>query len=114
MTEFNEGFVPPDLALQKTHSKNDCPFCQEETPDGAATVYEGSPATLRDALGEAPVWKCTVAGFGEITSVANAHHLIPAEETLHGEQAHDESHPSGNVLPKHAIIKYMSESASGS
>lgn len=114
MTQLGESFVPPDLELKSKHDENDCPFCQKSEPDNRETIYNGDSKVLREALGKAPIWKLTIDGMGEVTSVPNAHHLIPAEASLHGKRAHGESHASGEVLPKHAIMKYMSKGASGS
>jgi hypothetical protein len=115
MTEITE---PVCVQLPPQHQKGECPFCKTAKKDGAKTIYEGKSDDLGTDLKNEPDWTIkdvTISGKTYhmlIHSVPNAHHLIPAEAALHGERFHT-PHPSGNVLPKHAIMAYMSASAKG-
>lgn len=119
MTEIAEVVTPPEVLLKDQHTKKECPFCQDGEPDGPATIYAGNSTDLGADLGNKPDWwiqSVTVDGERysiRIHSVPNAHHIIPAEASLHGEFLHS-SHPSGDILQNHPIMQYMSSKAKGS
>lgn len=109
------------MSIPDKHDKNACPFCKDDDSkkDDEVTTYEGNSKHLSAALEMSGYtspqgnWK-VFYDTSEIFSVPNAHHLIPAEASLHGEAFHE--HPSGDVLNRnpHAIMRYMSASAKGS
>ena len=109
------------VGLPAVHNPADCPFCQKDEPetDDKKTIYEGKSGDLARALEEAqspsPQRNWVVSwNSSELQSVPNAHHLIPAEEALHGEDGHSD-HPSGKVLNNpHLILRYMSADADDS